>query len=197
MSVAFVFSAPDPNPAAKRGAWPRGSWSRPIGRGDSAGGPEIGTSVARHHGVLSVSGMPVVCLPSAVGVGPAALSHTHCEFGATSTASREHGVGDLTTGIGDGEVEAGSGSGDHGVLCVVDLAIIQGGRSECNPESVGDDRGSATQIIPNDQAKDLRTLGRLLHLDDVLSGGDGQFQCSSSDHLSDGGQSDGVGHDGV
>ena len=76
--------------------------------------------------------MPVVCLPTAVGVGPAALGHAHGEFGATSTTSREHGVGDLTTGIGDGEVEAGSGSVDHGVLCVVDLASIQGGGSECH-----------------------------------------------------------------
>jgi len=122
--VAFVFSAPDPNPEEHRGAWPRGSRSRPIGRGDSAGGLEVGTSVARHHGVLSVSGMPVVCLPSAVGVGPAALSHTHCEFRATSTTSREHGVDDLTTGIGDGKIETGSGSVDHGVLCGVVMWLV-------------------------------------------------------------------------
>ena len=43
----------------------------------------------------------------------------------------EHGVGDLTTGISDSEVETGSGCSDHDLMAV-DVAIIQGQGSSCN-----------------------------------------------------------------
>ena len=89
----------------------------------SAGGLEVGCGVALDDGVLSVGGMPAVCLPTAIRVGPAALGHAHGQFRATSTARLEHGVLDLSTGIGDGEIEAGSGGTDHG-LSVGDGASV-------------------------------------------------------------------------
>jgi len=122
------------------------NWAR--GVATSAGGLEVGSGVALDHAVLGVSGMPVVRLPAAVGVGATALGHAHGEFGATSTTGGEHRVFDLATGVGDEQVKLGGGGNvEHGVM-VVDVASIQGQGSSCNHLQPGD--GFARGEAPDD-----------------------------------------------
>lgn len=133
-----MFSAPPTPPPAAAGGTGLGG----LPPGDSAGGLEVSGSVALHHAVLSVSGVAVVRLPTAVGVGPAALGHREHQFRATSATGLEHGVLDLSTGISESEVDAGSGGVDHG-LSVGDVASI-GGRSEIVKRQIAAGLGRAT-----------------------------------------------------
>ncbi|AXN58365.1 hypothetical protein KNU05_gp189 [Synechococcus virus S-PRM1] len=64
----------------------------------SAAGLEVGPLVALHHQVTAASGVAVVCLTSAVGVGAGPFGHAEHQLALAGLAGGQFGHGELARG---------------------------------------------------------------------------------------------------